>query len=46
MKAIYPHKFFAPQKVLKVPRAYESLDLGLLVGTHIEPIRMDNFKKL
>jgi hypothetical protein len=31
MKAIDPQKFFAPQKILKVPRAYESLNPGLLV---------------
>ncbi len=29
MKAIDPQKFFAPQKIQKVPRAYESLNPGL-----------------
>jgi hypothetical protein len=29
MKAIDPQKFFAPQKIIKVPRAYESLNPGL-----------------
>jgi hypothetical protein len=31
MKAIDPQKFFALQKNLKVPRAYESLNPGLLL---------------
>jgi hypothetical protein len=31
MKAIDPQNFFAPQKILKVPRAYESLNPGLIV---------------
>jgi hypothetical protein len=30
MKVIDPQKFFDPQKILKVPRAYESLNPGLL----------------
>jgi hypothetical protein len=34
MKAIDPQNFFAPQKVLKVPRAYESLNPGL--GFHVD----------
>jgi hypothetical protein len=29
MKAVDPQIFFAPQKILKVPRAYESLNPGL-----------------
>jgi hypothetical protein len=29
MKAIDPQKCFAPQKILKVPRAYETLNPGL-----------------
>jgi hypothetical protein len=29
MKAIDPKKFFAPQKILKVSRAYERLNPGL-----------------
>jgi hypothetical protein len=29
MKAIDPQNFLAPQKILKLPRAYESLNPGL-----------------
>ncbi len=31
MKAIDTQNFFAPQKIIKVPRAYESLNLGLSI---------------
>ncbi len=32
MKAIDPQKFLAPQKIQKVPRAYESLNPTLVRG--------------
>jgi hypothetical protein len=33
IKAIDPQNFFAPQKNLRVPRAYESLNPGLIILT-------------
>jgi hypothetical protein len=33
MNVIDPEKFFAPQKIVKVPRAYESLNPGLRLLT-------------
>ncbi len=33
IKAMDPLKFFAPQNILLVPRAYESLNPGLVMGT-------------
>jgi hypothetical protein len=35
IKAIDPQKFFAPQKILKVPRAYESLNPGLCIPNRL-----------